>query len=117
METISRSLLTFLLNSLWQIPLAAAVALLVCRLMRNGPAVHRHAVWVAALAAAVLLPVASMRHGPPTPTPQFDGRRCGRCAEGPRPSRRASASACCGIRCTRPVATDHLLRRNHRTPF
>jgi bla regulator protein blaR1 len=71
METISRSLLTFLLNSLWQIPVAAAVALLVCRLMRRGPASHRHAVWVAALAASVLLPVASMRTDPQTPTPQF----------------------------------------------
>ncbi len=71
METISRSLLTFLLNSLWQIPVAAAVALLVCRLMRRGPASHRHAVWVAALAASVLLPVASMRSGPQIPTPQF----------------------------------------------
>ena len=63
METISRSLLTFLLNSLWQIPLAAAVAALVCRLMRHGPASHRHAVWVAALAAAMLLPLASIRSG------------------------------------------------------
>ena len=71
METISRSLLTFLLNSLWQIPLAAAVAALACRLMRNGPAFHRHAVWVAALAAAVLLPLASVRTRAPKPTPQF----------------------------------------------
>src|SRR5260370_30930086 len=71
MESISRSLLTFLLNSLWQIPVAAAVAALACRLMRRGPASHRHAVWVAALAASVLLPVASMRSGPQTPTPQF----------------------------------------------
>ena len=39
METISRFQLTFLLNSLWQIPLAAAVAALACRLMRNGPAI------------------------------------------------------------------------------
>ncbi len=61
METISRYLLTFLLNSLWQIPLIAAVAALVCRLMHNGPANHRHAVWVAALVAAVLLPLASVR--------------------------------------------------------
>ena len=37
MEIISRLLLTFLLNSLWQIPLVAAVAWLACRLMRNGP--------------------------------------------------------------------------------
>ncbi len=65
METISRSLLTFLLNSAWQIPLAAAVAALVCRLMRNGPASHRHAVWVAALLAAILLPLASVRTGEP----------------------------------------------------
>lgn len=71
METISRSLLTFLLNSLWQIPLAAAVAALICRLMRRGPASHRHAVWVAALAAAVLLPLASVRTGAPTPAPRF----------------------------------------------
>jgi beta-lactamase regulating signal transducer with metallopeptidase domain len=71
METISRSLLTFLLNSLWQIPVAAAVAALACHLMRRGPASHRHAVWVAALAASLLLPVASMRSGPQTPTPHF----------------------------------------------
>ena len=72
METISRSLLTFLLNSLWQIPLAAAVAALACRFMRNGPASHRHAVWVAALAAAVLLPLASVAHAlRRTPAPQF----------------------------------------------
>ena len=71
METISRSLLTFILNSLWQIPLAAAVAALVCRFMRRGPTSHRHAVWVAALAAATLLPLASVRSSPPEPTPQF----------------------------------------------
>lgn len=72
METISRSLLTFLLNSFWQIPLSAAVAALVCRFMRNGPAAHRHAVWVAALAAAILLPLLSIRTGEPLATPQFD---------------------------------------------
>ena len=63
METIDRNLLTFLLNSLWQVPLVAIVAALACRLMRNGPARHRHAVCVAGLIAAVLLPVASMRRG------------------------------------------------------
>jgi TonB family protein len=71
METISRSLLTFLLNSLWQIPLTAAVAALACRLMRNGPANHRNAVWVAALVAAVLLPLASVRTSKPTAKPQI----------------------------------------------
>src|SRR5882672_1519846 len=63
METISRSLLTFLVNSFWQVPLVAAVAALSCRLMRNGPASHRHAVWVAALVAGVLLPSVSIRSG------------------------------------------------------
>jgi beta-lactamase regulating signal transducer with metallopeptidase domain len=75
METISdamsRSLLTFLLNSLWQIPLAAAVAALACRFMRTGPASHRHAIWVAALAAAILLPLASVRTVGPTAAPPF----------------------------------------------
>ena len=37
METVSRTLLTFLLNALWQVPLAWAVAALACRLMPNGP--------------------------------------------------------------------------------
>ena len=72
METVSRALLTFLLNSLWQIPLAAAVAALACRLMRHGPASHRHAVWVAALASALLLPLASVRIIEPLPAPHFD---------------------------------------------
>ena len=61
METMNRTLLTFLLNALWQAPLAWAVAALACRLMRNGPARHRHAVWVAALFAAFLLPALSTR--------------------------------------------------------
>lgn len=72
METISRYLLTFLLNSLWQIPLIAAVAALASRLMRSGPAAHRHAVWVAALAVAVLLPIGGMRREDPATAPHFD---------------------------------------------
>jgi beta-lactamase regulating signal transducer with metallopeptidase domain len=70
-DTISRSLLTFLLNSLWQIPIAAAVASLACRFMRTGPASHRHVVWVAALVAAILLPLASVRMLEPTASPRF----------------------------------------------
>jgi hypothetical protein len=89
METISRSLLTFLLNSLWQIPVAAAVAALVCRLMRRGPANHRHAVWVAALAASVLLPLASVRTGSQTPTPQFSASLADGTAVGAAPRRAA----------------------------
>src|SRR5260370_41738346 len=59
METISHYLLTFLLNSVWQIPLIAIVAAVVCRLMRQGPASHRHAIWVATLLMAGLLPLAN----------------------------------------------------------
>jgi beta-lactamase regulating signal transducer with metallopeptidase domain len=61
MEMIDRALLTFLLNSLWQIPIVAGVAALACWFMRNGPARHRHAILVAALVAALLLPAASVR--------------------------------------------------------
>lgn len=61
METISRNLLTFMLNALWQVPLAAAVAALGGWMMRRGPAWHRHALWVAALFAAFLLPLGGIR--------------------------------------------------------
>src|SRR5689334_19034011 len=67
METISRALLTFLLNSIWQVPLVAAVAWLACRLMRRSSASYRNAVWVAALLAAILLPAASVRIDRPNP--------------------------------------------------
>jgi beta-lactamase regulating signal transducer with metallopeptidase domain len=64
-------MLTFLLNSLWQLPLAAGVGVLACRVMRNGPARHRHAVWVAVLAAALLLPMASVRRGDSSAVPSY----------------------------------------------
>jgi beta-lactamase regulating signal transducer with metallopeptidase domain len=72
MATISPTIFTFLLNALWQIPLIAAVAVGICWVMRNGPAVHRHAVWVVALFAAVALPLASMRTSELTPTTPID---------------------------------------------
>jgi beta-lactamase regulating signal transducer with metallopeptidase domain len=65
METMSSYFLTFFLNALWQIPAIAGVAWVVCRVMRHGPAAHRHVVWVMALAASLLLPVASVRSGAP----------------------------------------------------
>lgn len=72
MDTNSRELLTFLLNSLWQIPAVAGVAAVACRVMRNSPAAHRHAVWVAALVAALFLPLASVRFTAPlTPASAF----------------------------------------------
>jgi len=71
MISTNPELLTFLLNSLWQAALAAVVAAGVCRLLRNGPASHRHAVWVAALVAAVMLPVLSVRRPAQSAGPQF----------------------------------------------
>jgi TonB family protein len=71
MEIISPTLLTFLVNALWQVPVAAAVAVLSCRLMRNGPAAHRHAVWVMALAAAILAPALSLRTIDLGPVPEL----------------------------------------------
>ena len=59
METITSCLLTFLLNALWQIPVVTCGATLAVRLQRNGPANHRHTVWVAALIASVALPIVS----------------------------------------------------------
>jgi beta-lactamase regulating signal transducer with metallopeptidase domain len=76
METISGYILTFLINATWQIAIITAIAAVASRLMGNTPASYRHAVWVAALLASVLLPLSSVR-GPrattsldvSTPTP------------------------------------------------
>jgi beta-lactamase regulating signal transducer with metallopeptidase domain/cell division septation protein DedD len=65
METVSRPLLTFLLNALWQIPIVALISALLCRMMRNGPARHRHAIAVTALIASLALPLASIRTSEP----------------------------------------------------
>jgi beta-lactamase regulating signal transducer with metallopeptidase domain len=57
LETLA---LTFLLNSLWQVPVVILAASLGERLLRRGPARLRHALWLAALASCVLLPAASL---------------------------------------------------------
>jgi beta-lactamase regulating signal transducer with metallopeptidase domain len=69
METVN--LPTFLVNSLWQVPLVTAVAALAAWLMRHGPARHRNAVWTAALVAAIVTPLASVRSGSPKATPVY----------------------------------------------
>lgn len=61
METLDRALLTFLLNSLWQVPLMAAAAGIAALILRNNPASHRHAVWMLAMAASLMLPLASIQ--------------------------------------------------------
>lgn len=71
MKSIDGLVLTFLGNALWQIPAILAVAAVGARLLRRGPARYRHALWVGALAASVLLPVASLlpRREPPATAP------------------------------------------------
>ncbi len=57
MATIDWKILVFVLNALWQVPLAIAVGLLGDRLLRRSPARLRHLLWLAVLAVAVALPV------------------------------------------------------------
>ncbi len=66
--------LTFLLNSLWQVPVVILAASLGERLLRRGPARLRHALWLAALASCVLLPAASLipEAAPPATEIQFE---------------------------------------------
>ena len=52
--------LTFLLNSLWQVPVVVLAASLGERPLRRGPSPLRHALWLAALVSCVLLPAASL---------------------------------------------------------
>lgn len=59
MESLSRLILTFLLNALWQVALIAFVATLGGPLMKKSPARYRHLLWVMALGLGFLLPTAS----------------------------------------------------------
>ena len=62
MRISSQLLLTFLLNSLWQIALIAALAALGSWLLRDSVARNQHWVWVTALCFAFLIPaIASLR--------------------------------------------------------
>jgi len=60
METLSRLVLTFLLNAVWQVTLVAGVATACARLLRRAPARDLHAIWVTALALGALLPLSSL---------------------------------------------------------
>ena len=62
MRISSQLLLTFLLNSLWQIALIAALAAFGSWLLRNSVARYRHWLWVSALCLAFAVPtVTSLR--------------------------------------------------------
>lgn len=60
MIAISQLLITFLVNSVWQVLLVAAIAALCSRLMRRTPSACRHVVWVAALGLCFGLPLMSL---------------------------------------------------------
>ena len=60
MEKISYSVLTFLLNALWQVAVVYLVAAFFARLMRNTPARYIHFVWVLALLLSFGLPLWSL---------------------------------------------------------
>ena len=57
MRTISQLLLTFLLNSIWQIALIAGLAAVGSWLLRDAVARYRHWLWVSALCLAFAVPV------------------------------------------------------------
>ena len=59
MSPISEIVVTYVTNALWMICVITAVTVLLSRALRRGPSSHRHALWVAALLLAVLLPFAS----------------------------------------------------------
>jgi beta-lactamase regulating signal transducer with metallopeptidase domain len=58
MRSVESAVLAFLLNGTWQIALVAVAAAVASRMLRRFPALPRHAVWVAALGIALLLPAA-----------------------------------------------------------
>ena len=57
MRILNQFLLTFLLNSLWQIALIAALAAAASWLLRELAARYRHWLWVSALCLALVVPV------------------------------------------------------------
>ncbi len=59
MTELHRLLLTYILNSIWQVPLIALVALCCRALLRKAGFGVQYRLWVAALIAGVLLPLAS----------------------------------------------------------
>ena len=60
MRTPDGLALTFLLNALWQVAAVVLAAALGDRLLRRGPARYRHALWLGATLACLLLPVCSL---------------------------------------------------------
>lgn len=60
MQTIDRMIVGYLLNSVWQIAVIAALAFLCSTFLRRAPGRYRHILWVLCLAACVLVPAVTV---------------------------------------------------------
>jgi TonB family protein len=61
MDALSRWVLSFILNSTWQVALVVGAAALADVALRRARARYRHTLWAVSLAAAVVLPAVSTR--------------------------------------------------------
>lgn len=60
MESTSRMLVAYLLNSSWQISVIALLAMLCAVFLRRIPGRYRHILWIVCLASCVLVPLATV---------------------------------------------------------
>lgn len=60
MDAIDRMLVSYLLNSFWQITVIVLLALLCSAFLRRVPGHHRHMLWVSCLWACVAVPAATV---------------------------------------------------------
>src|SRR5258707_3792356 len=66
---MTRWMLLYLLNSAWQIPLLAACALVILRLLRDAESRLKHRVWVTCFCLAIAVPAASLLRNEATGLP------------------------------------------------
>jgi len=57
MPRVSEFVLNFILNASWQVPAVVTVAWVGSRLLKDAPSRYRHALWIFALAACVVVPL------------------------------------------------------------
>ena len=57
MLRVSEFILTFVVNSVWQVAAIFIVAAVASWLLRNGPARYRHTLWIIALIASLVVPL------------------------------------------------------------
>jgi beta-lactamase regulating signal transducer with metallopeptidase domain len=64
-DWVSEFVLNYVVNAAWQIAVITIVAALCSLLLRNGPARHRHALWLATLALSAVVPLLSANNTTP----------------------------------------------------